>query len=264
MKKKDLGTEWEFTFLDQYQLKIAKLGDEFLNGEKKKRQADRSYLQAVLDKPQEVEREMKCMLTLIQRLKSELGKPTLTANGAHIRVDKVVELFGGAGLVSSIIQKELNPAFHVMWDIDTECVQCLQTQFADVTGMLVTKGDAYKLSLPEITPESVLFCDFNSFTIHGLMKGNTEGKFLDEAFAKKPLAVEFTDSAVNKLHLHTQRYSQLLGGPAGNIAEYLNSYRHLGYERWGYSLVEAAFHHGASYTLWLPGQHLFHQITKAA
>ena len=73
-------------------------------------------------------------------------------------VESVLELFGGSGWHSSIIQRYCSPSRHEAWDVAEDCVASMRASLPEV---FVRKTDSYQTELPT---SNWVHADFNAMT----------------------------------------------------------------------------------------------------
>lgn len=193
---------------------------------------DRDYFVFVEEKAREVDKERECFRAILSDLNP---------------CDHVWEAFGGIGLLHQLLVKEFGwtPQYQT-WEHSARCVEYLQGLDPS---MEVTLGDSFQMEIPLARPNALFSLDFNTFTP---LRAERDAKYLDlvtRVCAAQPRWLQVTDSAVNRLHLNFGPYTQLFGRPITDLPSYLKSVSRWFYDRFGYSVRKAAYHHGASYLL---------------
>lgn len=158
----------------------------------------------------------------------------------------VREYFGGAGVVSAIIQGLLAPRMHIATDRDKRCVQQLQGLLGASNSF---QADAKKAILSAGDDVDMHLLDYPSFTILGAM-GAWKGA-LDRLFSSGPRYIVITDTACSYLGVHRGRYGEAFGGVritdkrdyTAAVSQYLMA-------TYGFSIHRVAYRHSnASYYL---------------
>lgn len=165
------------------------------------------------------------------------------------KADSVVELFGGVGMCSTIIENVLKPTQHYVFDLDPRCVQHLKN-----LGFDAEVANAHDLAF-QPPPADIYFCEMNDFTGLRFVKNGLWLKEFESLYEQEPLALEFSDVTVRYLHANRKVYTELFKKPVVTVPDYLQCLSDFIYERFGYSIAAAGYHSGCSYTLTLPGKH---------
>jgi hypothetical protein len=115
------------------------------------------------------------------------------------------EFFGGLGCQSLIISDRWQPEQHTIHEHHPAAVEHLRTllPWADVW-----RSDSYAV---EPVGADLVGLDFGDLTAWRLREGQAHRRLLDAVFARRPRAVVLTDIAGPRLHLHRERYSEVLG-----------------------------------------------------
>lgn len=168
---------------------------------------------------------------------------------AELKGLAVVEPFGGLGIASVIIQNMLQPRFHLVMEIDEDCMRQLRFAMEEFPEVHVYEGDAKNTMLEA---EAELFVlDFASYTIRTYADWKTQWEAI---MAQRPRAVTWFDSSANYLHLHRERYSTLFGQQVVNKEDYAYAMSQFMFKNHGYSITHAAYepHAGMVYYLGQP------------
>lgn len=155
----------------------------------------------------------------------------------------VVEHFGGVGMFAMIIRNVLKPSSHKIFDMDANCIKNCQHNL----GNIVEYGDAK--TLMGTIPADVIVLDYPNFTMNKLPEWD---EALKRAFASNPKYLTFTDIANQRIGLHRDLYSKLVGHRIHTTEDYINALSQMFYERYGYSIRRAAHDHKATYILFTP------------
>ncbi len=213
---------------------------------------DRDYMTFVDGKKaKEVAREAECFWFIYQAL--------------HVPLFQVFEMFGGVGLMREVLEREghLAPnAVYEMWDHSERCVQLLKHKYPDAR---VFERDSFARRTPEVEVDWCLFsADFNAFSP---LRAHRERKFmrvLERLVRYEPRWIQITDSAVNRMHLNAINYTKFYGQKVTDLKSYLKATSDWFYDSFGYSIVRAAYHHGACYYLLRHDRPNVFNIHKAA
>lgn len=157
----------------------------------------------------------------------------------------VIEPFGGVGAFARLIQGEVEPISHKIYEIDEPCLKQLHYAFDGWEGVEVAYGNAHELLGKEYA--DLFVCDFPFMTIMRYSDWATEWKRMTEL---EPQAIIWMDGAVSYLHLHTENYTRFSGMPVTRSPySYAKAMSHKLYSETGYSIVDVAFSHACSYFL---------------
>lgn len=159
----------------------------------------------------------------------------------------ITEYFGGIGLQSVIIQNVIKPAIHVINEINEECVSQLEMVFKDTPGVSVGLRDAKEVLALNNTDIAIL--DFPDMTGKHYEEWHLQ---LQDLFDTKPRLVEITDVGNRYLHLHKNLYSSILGQEIETIEDYIRAISGYFYQKYGYSVIKAAYKSGTSYMFLAP------------
>ena len=157
----------------------------------------------------------------------------------------VVEPFGGVGAFSALIQGQVEPRSHKIYEIDEPCLNQLKFAFEGKAGVEVAYGNAHELLGTEHA--DLFVCDFPFMTIMRYAEWGSEWKRMTE---QNPDAILWMDGAVSYLHLHTENYSKFTGMEVTrDPLTYANAMSAKLYADTGYSIVATAYSHACSYFL---------------
>jgi len=174
-------------------------------------------------------RNAACFLHLVQSLPTGL---------------RVAEHFGGVGQMATIVQNQLLPSEHYIWDLDDDCVAQLQMAFDGKSGVHVGKGDA-RQTIGTVDADLVVM-DFAVATYR---------HHYDWPWARlmerRPRYLIWSDTALRRLGLHRELYSRLFGTPIVSHRDYCEAYSRFIWKTYGYSISRVA-HHVYSYFLAQP------------
>jgi hypothetical protein len=154
----------------------------------------------------------------------------------------VVEHFGGVGMTGVMIQHLLEPSTHQIFDVDTDCV----TQLQYVFGRAAQYGDAKELM--GTVYADLITCDFPDFTF------NKKDEWpLERLFSIRPKYVLIADIARQRIGVHRNLWTRLVGRPIFNYEDYLIAMSEYFHKNYGYS-IELAASHVHSFLLITPGK----------
>lgn len=122
------------------------------------------------------------------------------------------EFFGGLGCQSLIINGLWQPEQHTLHEQHPSGVEHLRglLPWADVW-----RSDSYTV---EPVGADLVGLDFGDLTAWRLREGQAHRRLLDAVFSHRPKAVVLTDIAGPRLHLHRERYGDVLG--AASLSDY--------------------------------------------
>lgn len=156
------------------------------------------FLDWVKREPEQVSRHLTAGLLAYGSLQSVYGPGELRS---------VHEYFGGIGAQTLMIQDGFRPESHVVLDNSPESVAWLRAGLRH-RPVQVRYGDSY---LPEFTAKADLVgLDFGDLTAWRLRPGQKQRELLDRVMRREPKAVVLTDIAGPRLHLHRERYGEVL------------------------------------------------------
>lgn len=155
----------------------------------------------------------------------------------------VLEPFGGVGVFATIVQNVLHPDRHLIWEWDKDCVEQLRFALANSCAK-IHNGDAWDII--GTVDADVYVLDFPFCTIYYFegMKHHWDSIFKD-----RPKAVLWMDGASRYLHFHKERYGKVFGKTIKTPEDYAQAMSDWYYERYGYTVNNAAYSHGCFYFL---------------
>ena len=156
-------------------------------------------------------------------------------------VESVIDLFGGVGRSAVIIQNELEPLEHTIYDYSKVMVEHLFRLFGWRIDIQVHQLDTYQALLDglDVNADLVVF-DHNHFTLRSLFKDDIVTQVLAQVFACNPLFVQLVDLALPYLHLNKAQYEKLSGYAINTFDDYINALSAIIEERWGYGITFVA------------------------
>ena len=182
---------------------------------------------------------------------------------AQLKGVSVVEPFGGLGIASVIIEHMLEPSFHLVTEIDEDCINQLHYALSKYVDVQVGKGDAKQVLLNPPQAEFYVL-DFASFTIGQYAEWKEQ---FAAVFKKRPRAVQWFDSAASHIHLHKKLYSKLFNLHVVTREDYATAMSNFMWATHGYSITHAAYEPRAGMTYFLgqacsPGKIVFYAPNK--
>ena len=188
--------------------------------------------------------EKKWFLDWVLKTPSALGKHfragqlAFEAVAPYTRGETAVELFGGIGAQTLMIQKLFAPLAHKVLEVSEDAVQHLERITPD--DVMVVLADAYTHPLGSF---DLVAADFGDLTVRWTLEGDRRRKLLDTIFASSPEAVVLTDIAGPYLHLQRTRYEEILGkGTCGSYESYLEAFGGRLQELYGYTVAGGGYH----------------------
>lgn len=226
----------DLTVCERWRLTTADLGDR----------AQPWFLDWVRREPEQVSRHLTAGFMAYGALQQLYGHTLETAR----------EYFGGIGAQTMMIQELLRPQFHSVIDISPDAALMLGTGLRE-PGLWSARADAYA---PESYAEAELVgLDFGDLTAWRLRPGQKQRELLDRVMSRPPKAVVLTDIAGPRLHLHRERYAQVLGVPPDRLTRYdvylacLSDWIRAHYE---YALLAGYWHRWSAVGAFVPVHHV--------
>lgn len=167
-----------------------------------------------------------------------------------LQIGSAVEYFGGVGIFSTIIQRLLEPQWHWVFELDSDCIAQLST----IPNLQVTQGDAHE-TMGTIQADLVV-CDFPMATLRTIEEWPWH-----YVVARHPRYIVVSDTALRRLGLHRASYSKLAGETVVSFEDYVRVYGDFMWKNYGYSVTHVR-HHVYSYFLLQPGKLDVAEIVK--
>lgn len=152
------------------------------------------------------------------------------------RVDSVIEMFGGSGWHSAVIQDVIKPSRHLAVDISPDCVKSIQMSLPQVEALM---GDSYAvIGQQEHNSFDWVHADFNQFT----WKRSSERRYakaLDGIFRVAKRWATITDSAVFGLcrfEKNRQSYANSIGMDPRDWHDYYHRLADIYESNWGFGV----------------------------
>lgn len=130
------------------------------------------------------------------------------------QVDSVIELFGGSGWESSLIQRINKPKIHEAWDISQDCVDSIAMSLPNVTAKVM---DSYTAEVPSA---DFVVCDFNQLTWSRYKREAKYKGCVDRAAAAAKKWLTLTDSGMYGISRFAQNRAAYGIKSKGDVAEY--------------------------------------------
>lgn len=150
------------------------------------------------------------------------------------------EYFGGMGAQALMIQDGFEPAAHTVLDVSASAVAHLRRAL-DGRRVHVQQADSYAPA--SYAPASLVGLDFGDLTAWRLRPGQPQRELLDRVMSGRPRAVVLTDVAGPRLHLHRERYGEvLLTSRLGDYPAYLRAVDDWLRAHYGYRMLRGYYH----------------------
>lgn len=165
----------------------------------------------------------------------------------------VLEPFAGIGLIwDALVEMGLaeNVEQHEAWELSEKCFDLLRKKHPNSRVVL---GDALLAEFRPLLSPSFLSFDPNSCTVARLAHDRRYRQHFEHLISLRPDYVEFTDTAINKLHLNAGVYADLTGRLVSDANSYFRAASAYYRRHFGYGVERVAYHHGAAYLLLRPG-----------
>lgn len=159
----------------------------------------------------------------------------------------VVEYFAGIGCLSVVMLNRLKPSILTCVDKNDACIRALR---GNANGAAIVQGDFYKLA--GTIPGDVVVMDPDTFTICKLNAWWFDA--LNRIFHTHEYVL-WVDTAIGKLHLNAQAYSDVLGCKIETMRDYAEALSAFYGRNYGYTIVALANHTRATYMLLRSGWH---------
>src|SRR3990167_3647239 len=155
---------------------------------------------------------------------------------------RVTEFFGGAGRNSLIVERILQPSQHNIYDMNTDCIEHLQTVFGGVPHISVIHGDS-AIAMMEADAD-IFLLDFNRWTLLQHLQEKLWYEQWRVLLSKTPLAFVWTDTSSGHFHLNKAHYSKHFGVSIDSKENYTRFISHWMEREFGYQITKAAYHCG--------------------
>jgi hypothetical protein len=160
------------------------------------------------------------------------------------QIETAVELFGGLGITSTILRNTQTLSDHVVSELNQDLVGHLARN-----GFNARQGDAFA-EVSGYQGRDLLDCDFGLFTILQWRKNPELQEFADSAFNGGHRYLIWTDESISRLGVNREKYAAVFATETKNIKDYVNNWSKLWFSLYGYSILDAQHHRGATYTMW--------------
>jgi len=150
----------------------------------------------------------------------------------------VIEYMAGIGVQTLLIQKLFKISTHIVGELDEGCVEHLSKTNWDYPVKAIHQ-DAQK-ALAEYNDSDLKFLDLPNSSILQITTKWKDG--FNKVFESKPKLVVWTDTSVTyPMSIHGQKYGEILSAKIGDKYDYVNAYSNWLYNKFGYSIIRAAF-----------------------
>jgi hypothetical protein len=165
----------------------------------------------------------------------------------------VREYMAGIGVQTLLIQKLFKISKHNVGELDAGCVEHLLSTRWDCP-ITVDLEDAQK-ALEKNDESDLKFLDLPNSSILQITTKWKNG--FDKMFESNPKLVVWTDTSVTyPMTIHGKKYGEILSAQVNDKYDYVNAYSNWLYNRFGYSIIRAAFRaRNAVYFAAIPGKH---------
>lgn len=188
----------DLTVCERWRLTTADLGDR----------AQPWFLDWVRREPEQVSRHLTAGFMAYGALQQLYGPGELRT---------VREYFGGMGAQTLMIQDGIRPEEHTVLDISPDAAAWLRSGLRH-RPVHVRCADSYDPAVHR--PADLVGLDFGDLTAWRLRPGQPQRELLDRVMSGSPKAVVLTDIAGPRLHLHRERYAQVLGCNPEHLRDY--------------------------------------------
>lgn len=166
------------------------------------------FLDWALRKPKEVSAHLTAGFCAYLSLQLVYGPGELTS---------VREYFGGLGAQALMIQEGIRPLDHTVLDQSADALIHLRLALA---GRAVRLAQVDSYDPASYAPADLVGLDFGDLTAWRLRPGQKHRELLDRVMAGEPRAVVLTDVAGPRLHLHRERYGEVLHRRSQSLVSY--------------------------------------------
>jgi hypothetical protein len=179
-------------------------------------------------------------------------------------VNTVLELFGGCGWHSAIIQKTFNPKIHLTCDISADCVESIQRS---LPGVRALECDSYFLlkRYRDMLRWDWVHSDFNQYT-HKRGEVEPYRSAIYNIFSCSKKYVTITDSAVFGLVRFPKNrasYSSAIGMDVNDWRDYYRAVAEIIFSRYGFGLRHViVWHRMASMMLFERGAQINYELME--
>lgn len=156
---------------------------------------------------------------------------------SSLKVNRVLECFGGIGAQAQMVQDTFHPDQHVILENSKPALAFLASRFKAVDGIKVKEMDAFSPEVPTLLPglnPDLIVWDCGDFTAAKF--SGAHGFSLYQFFRMRPKALVLTDICGVKALTPAHRVGQGLRlGPYRTQEEYLTALSRLMFEEFGYA-----------------------------
>lgn len=162
----------------------------------------------------------------------------------------LLELYGGCGFQTTVLQNMLAPGKHTVIERDDACVDHLKREFPGVTVIKGSAEDYYD------QPADYYSLDSNGWTINTMLKNPVNEQMHKTIFSYAPKAVQFWDSSKSYLVANRDLYSKQLGVPVVTPKDYAKGLSGLFFRKFGYNATAICYTRYSTYFMMEPGAHV--------
>lgn len=167
-------------------------------------------------------------------------------------VESVAEFFAGAGLMTLLIQQQVNPTTHFVSDLDANCVAHLHQAFDGSHGMQVEQLDASELSYSDMCNWDFISLDYNASYGKLVDSKSFHSRLLDKAVNGHTPFVHMSDKSLAYFHTNKIKYAAKMGRRIDNVDDFVGGESEFFYREYGYSLMHVAYYRSAAHLLLRP------------
>lgn len=161
------------------------------------------------------------------------------------RVEYVVELYGGLGFASQVLDKFLKPKKHVIMEIDPACAKILR-----LNNRKVEEGDAYELVGDHLGAD-LYYMDHNTCSLINVPKA-----LLAQLPKLKNARYWFwVDTAIAKLHMNLAAYERASGLKVTDFRSYLRALQKRFFDQHERTITHVRYFRNAACLLVEKGEH---------
>lgn len=149
------------------------------------------------------------------------------------RPESMLEIFGGSGWRSIVIQRMCSLKRHITWDISPWCALSIKATVPEVTSQI---RDSYERPMPEV---DWIDFDHNDWTFNKMIKSSREKRLFNRAFSAARTWVTMTDSTlygVLRFEKNRACYGRIFGREVSDWKVYYNELDRIVWEVYGFAL----------------------------
>ena len=169
---------------------------------------------------------------------SMIGADRTKLASALCDVKSIRECFAGVGVLTEVYQETFHPQAHELWEYDGGCCEVLRNKFP---GLDVWQGDSFAHPFP-LCEVDLTDLDFNTFTGFWVVRDTKHCRTLLKEVFKTNRYVMFTDTAIFRMYLNKNVYSQALKRPVDDFLAYGQAMNNMIKQVYGHRIVSARSH----------------------